>query len=191
MDSTTEECSGIPYVKMVGGWDGLDTAYDRRPAPQGGRDDQPPEDDEAADRRKNRKGEASGKKKPRDVIPLLIEKTTGDKKLMLEITGDSKTVVDWVNGHAKLKSPESIVATAQNLLWKWWSRGVALRRRVADRAVDIFRYLKKKLMFGLGEASKVTNWNGLLLRMWSGPKSPPCARFGMAAVSEAFVVQGC
>ena len=46
---------------------------------------------------------------------------------MLEIRSDSKTVVDWVNGRAKLKSPESTIAAAQNLLRKRWGRGVDQR----------------------------------------------------------------
>ena len=38
--------------------------------------------------------------------------------LMLEISGDCRTVVDWVNGHAKLNTPVKTVAAAQNLMWK-------------------------------------------------------------------------
>ena len=38
----------------------------------------------------------------------------------------SKTVVDWVNGQAKLKTPNGTIAAAQNLLWKWWNRGDVL-----------------------------------------------------------------
>ena len=79
------------------------------------------------------------RKKPRDLEPLVLETPAEDKKLMLEIRSDSKTTVDWVNGHAKLKTWASIIATAQNLLRKWCCRGVDLRRRVADRAVHIFR----------------------------------------------------
>ena len=35
---------------------------------------------------------------------------TTDKGAMLEIRGDNKTVVDWLNGHAKLKTLDSTVA---------------------------------------------------------------------------------
>ena len=40
---------GYSDVEMGGRRGGLDTASDTKPAPQGGRDDQPPENDEAAD----------------------------------------------------------------------------------------------------------------------------------------------
>ena len=63
---------------------------------------------------------------------------------MLEITGDSKTSVDWVNGHAKLKTWKSTLATAQNLLWECWSRGVDLQRRMGDWAAHIFREHNKE-----------------------------------------------
>ena len=42
------------------------------------------------------------------------------------------------NGSAKLKTPDGTVVAAQNLMWKWWSRGVDLRRRVADWALHFF-----------------------------------------------------
>ena len=96
-------------------------------------------------------GRGIGKKKPRDSSPLVPWKPTSDKRLTLEIRGDSKTVVDWVNGHAKVKSLESTITTAQNLLWRWWSRGVDLRRRVADWAVLIFREQNKDADVGAGE----------------------------------------
>ena len=78
------------------------------------------------------------KMKPRNVSPLVLENLTSDKKMMMEIRSDSKPVVDWVNGSAKLKTPNGTVVAAQNLMWKWWSRGVDLRRRVADWALHFF-----------------------------------------------------
>ena len=57
---------------------------------------------------------------------------------MLEIREDSETVVDWVSGHSKLKTKECTVARAQNLLREWWSRGLDLRHRVPDWAINIF-----------------------------------------------------
>ena len=100
------------------------------------------------------------KKKPRDLGPLVLEKPAGDKKLMQEIKGDSKTVVDWVNGLAKLKTSESTIATAQNLLWKWWNRGVDLQRRVADWAVHIFREHNEEadVWSGKGAGGREEEW---------------------------------
>ena len=34
--------------------------------------------------------------------------------------GDSNTIVDWVNDHAKLKWREGTVASAHNILRDWW-----------------------------------------------------------------------
>ena len=64
------------------------------------------------------------KKKPRDLEPLVLEAPAEDMKLVLEIRGDGQTNVDWVSVHVKLKTWESTVATAQNLLQEWWRRGV-------------------------------------------------------------------
>ena len=81
---------------------------------------------------------------------------------MMEIRSDSKTV-DWVNGHAKLKTWDSTVATAQNLLREWWGCGVDLGQRAAEWAVHIFREHNKE--------ADIRAWK----RMWSGPKLPACA----------------
>ena len=35
--------------------------------------------------------------------PLVLERPAEDKNLVLEIRVDVKTIVDWVNGHAKQK----------------------------------------------------------------------------------------
>ena len=63
-------------------------------------------------------------------------------------------MVDWVNGHAKLKSLESSIATAQNLLWKWWSRDVDPRRRVVDWEVQTFREQHKEAGVWTGKGVK-------------------------------------
>ena len=55
-------------------------------------------------------------KKLGDLTPLVLAVPTEDEKLTLEIRGDSKTIVGWVNSHAKLKTKESTIASAQNLL---------------------------------------------------------------------------
>ena len=116
----------------------MDAGHGTMPAPQGRRDDLRPENDEAADG--NGRTERRRHPEERAKRALLVpENPTSDKKLMLNIRVDSKTVVEWVNGHAKWKTPESTVAAAQNLMWKWWSRGVDLRRRVAEWAVHIIR----------------------------------------------------
>ena len=72
-------------------------------------------------------------KKPWDLAPLV-----------LEVPAEDKTLVDWVNGHAKLKMKESTIASVQNLLREWWGRGVDLRKRVAVQAIHIFREHNKE-----------------------------------------------
>ena len=93
---------------------------------------------------------------------MVLEIPAEDKAPMLDIRGDSKTIVDWVNGHAKLKTWESTIATAQNLLWEWWGRGVDLRRCVADWTVHICREHNSEADFWAGKGVKR---NGLILRM--------------------------
>ena len=63
---------------------------------------------------------------------------TQGKRLVLEIRGDSTTIVDGVHGRAKLKSKGSTIASVRNLLREWCGRGVDLRQRVADWATHIF-----------------------------------------------------
>ena len=55
-------------------------------------------------------------KKPRDLPPLELGIPEAGQWPTLEIKGDCKTFVDWVNGHAKMKTRASIVTAAQNLL---------------------------------------------------------------------------
>ena len=114
----------------------MDTADDTKPALQGGRDDQHAWKNDAE---KNRRVEAPRKRNQEIWVPLVLEKPTIEKKLMLEISSDSRMVVDWVNGHAKLKSPGGTIATVQNLLWEWWSRGVDLRTRATKRSCACVR----------------------------------------------------
>ena len=85
------------------------------------------------------KGGGIRRKKPRDLSPLVLETLTDDRTTKLEMRGDSKMVVEWVNGHAKLKALVSTNAAAQNLMWKWRSRGIDRQRRAAGWALHFFR----------------------------------------------------
>ena len=55
----------------------------------------------------------------------------------LEIKGDSKMILDWINVHAKLKTRERTVAKTQNLPRDWWGRGVHSRQRTAEWATHL------------------------------------------------------
>ena len=52
-------------------------------------------------------------KKPRDLAPLVLEVPAQDNTLILEIRGDSKAIVDWVNGHSKRKTKEDTIASVR------------------------------------------------------------------------------
>ena len=63
------------------------------------------------------------KKKPWDLPPLELDMSEAGQRPTLEIRGDCKTIVDWINGHAKLKTRECTMAKTQNLLRDWWAEG--------------------------------------------------------------------
>ena len=94
---------------------------------------------------------AAFQKNPAESSPLVLEPPTTDKGAMLEVRGDSKTVVDWLNGHAKLKTPDSTVAAAQNQMWKGWSKGMDLRRLWPTGRCIKFVNTTEKPMLGQGK----------------------------------------
>ena len=105
-DSTTEECSGTPRCRS-GRAKGKDWIRLMAQGPLRKEDvtislltmmRQPTETREAA-----------MTKQPGDLKPLVLKMPAEDKKLVLEIRRDSKTIVDWVNGHVKLKTKESTI----------------------------------------------------------------------------------
>ena len=56
-------------------------------------------------------------KKPRDLPHLELDIPEAGQRPTLEIRGDCKTTVDWINnGHAKMKTRECTVEKTQNLL---------------------------------------------------------------------------
>ena len=77
--------------------------------------------------------------KARDVDPLIIDPPDNIEGIELVIRGDSKTVVDWINGMAKKKTSSRIIDNIQLQLMDWWKKGVRLSRRTGDWAVHVFR----------------------------------------------------
>ena len=137
---------------------------------------------------KPQKGDGALKKTPRDVGPLVLERPAGDKKLILEIRGDSKTIVDWVNGHAEL---EEVILRLPRISC---CNGGAVELTcgvvwLIGRHIS-FVNTTKKLTSGRGKESKAVKENGLILRMWCGLKLPACAGFGTVAANEARAVRG-
>ena len=96
--------------------------------------------------------------------------------------------MDWVNGHAKLRTSEGAIATAQNLLREWWGRGVDLPQRVSDWAVHIFREHKKEA--ALWAVKGVKSEEEWVPRVLSGPRLTACVVSGTVVVNVARVVLG-
>ena len=108
---------GHSDVEMGRSRGGLDTTYGTWTGLQGRRDDQLASDDEAVDWRRNHRRKASKRRNQENLEPLVLEAPAEDMKLVLGIKLVMvQTIVDWVSGHVKLKTWESTIATAQNLL---------------------------------------------------------------------------
>ena len=71
------------------------------------------------DKKKESKGPVPTKK-PRDLPPLDLGTRAVGERPTLEIQGDNETIVDWMNGHAKMKMRVGTVEKAQNLPREWW-----------------------------------------------------------------------
>ena len=80
-------------------------------------------------------------KKARDVDPLIIaiDYWLSGQGIELVIRSDGKTVVDWINGKVKQKTPSRIIDNVQLQFMDWWRKGVDLSRRTGDWAVHVFR----------------------------------------------------
>ena len=84
--------------------------------------------------------------------------------------GLQKPIVDWVNGHAKMKTRVSTVAATQNLLREWWLRGIRLRQRTADWVTHAFREHNKEAGLWADKGAKVRpeEWVDTAQIAWSG-----------------------
>ena len=108
-------------------------------------------------------------KKPSDLPALVLDIPGAGQRPTLEIRGDCKTIVDWINGHAKLKTRECTVEKTQNTLPGWWGRGVHLRQRTADWATHVFREHNKEadLWADKGPKGRVEEWVDTARVVWS------------------------
>ena len=89
------------------------------------------------DKKKESKGSLPTTK-PRDLPLLDLGTLVPGEKLTLEIKGDNKTIVGWMNGHAKMNTRTGTVEKAQNLL-REWGRGMRSRHRTTDCDTHTFR----------------------------------------------------
>ena len=90
------------------------------------------------DKRKESKG-SERTIKPWDLPPFDLETPLPGESLTLEIHEDIRTIVDWMNGHAKKKTRIGTVEKAQNLLREWRGRAMLLRQRTTDWVTHTFR----------------------------------------------------
>ena len=63
-------------------------------------------------------------RKERELDPLITEFLRTVEGIELVFRGDSKTVVDWISGKAKLKVSYGVIEITQMQLMEWWRRGV-------------------------------------------------------------------
>ena len=112
-----------------------------------------------ADKKKESKGPVPTKK-PRDLPPPDLGTLVLGEPLTLETKGDNKTVVNWMNGHAKMKSRNGTVEKAQNLLREWWGRGICLRQQTNDWVTHTSREHDKEadLWAGKGAKGRAEEW---------------------------------
>ena len=88
---------------------------------------------------RRRKSAAFPQKKQETLDPLIIDPPGNIEGIELVIRGDSKTVVDWINGKAKAGRRHRVSSDNIQQLMDWWRKGVDLSRRTGDRAVHVFR----------------------------------------------------
>ena len=100
-------------------------------------------------------------KKPRDLEPLVLEWPAEDKKLKTEIKGDSKTIVHWANGHAKLKTKRDTTCKRAEypvgLVGSW--RGSSTKGRRLGNSVphSLLQYLKTRQITPLAKPTEGTD----------------------------------
>ena len=105
------------------------------------------------DRKKESKGSVPTKK-PRDLLPLDLGTRVPGESTTLEIKGDNKTIVDWMNGLVMTKTRIGTVEKAQNLLRQWWGRGMRLRQRTTYWVTHTFREHNKEADLSAGKGAK-------------------------------------
>ena len=96
----------------------------------------------------------------------------------LEIKGDCKTIVDWVHGHAKVKTRISTVADTQNLQGEWWSmNSLATVNRRVGRTHTVREHNREADQWAdKGAKGRVEEWVDTTRIAW--PEVPGLCGFG-------------
>ena len=111
-----------------------------------------------------------GDKEAEGLAPSLnLKKLEAGQRPTLEFRGDCTTIVDWINGHPKLKTRECTAEKTQNLLRARWGPGVHLRQRTADCDTHVFREHNKEatLWADKGAKGRVDEWVDIARVVWS------------------------
>ena len=103
-------------------------------------------------------------RKERELDPLLLEPPRTVEGIELVIRGDSKTVVDWINGKAKQKVPYQAIETIQIQLMEWWEKGVGLCPRCTSS-----ENITRRLIYGRVLGPSGSAWNGMTSLRSIGP----------------------
>ena len=119
-------------------------------------------------------------RKERELDPLVMEPPRTVEGIELVIRGDSKTVVDWINGKAKQKVSSRAFEIIQIQRMEWWKKGVDLCHGIGDWAVHIFREHNKEAEI---DWTKVTGICGF----WDGSCNDKVCGAG---ITISFFIQG-
>ena len=114
------------------------------------------------DKKKESKGPVPTKK-PRDLPPPDLGTLVPGEQLTLESKGDNKTIVDWVNGHAKMKTRIGTVEKVHNFLCEWCGRGIRLRQQT-DWVTHSFHEHNKEAEARVRRSEQKNGWTPLALR---------------------------
>ena len=78
-------------------------------------------------------------RRAREIAPLIIDPPVNSDGIELAFRGDSKTVVDWINGKGRMKKPFRIIDEVQLMLMDWWMKGINLCCQTGSWATHVFR----------------------------------------------------
>ena len=70
---------------------------------------------------------------------MFLESPGRGEGIQVEIRGDSKMVLDWINGEVRQSSTGRAFGNVEKQMREWWGRAVNLRRREDDWTVHILR----------------------------------------------------
>ena len=136
---------GVGFSHGEGWWrrERLGTRIDKVPAQERRRDCGPLEDDQTVYETPASEGHRSACQK-KELEPMVLVAPGKGEGIQVEIKGESKTVVHWINGEAGQSSAWGAVGEVQTQLRERRSKAANLRRMEDDKAVHLFRAWAEK-----------------------------------------------